>query len=461
MVERIQLYAMDLLWLALCQLAMEPIEANGRPAEQVFEWVRAAHIALLEARILDVQSDAGSDVNGIDSVLERDIGFEGSVLFNRKLKAWKPEAAERLLGDLGRVCASVMPWEFPGFEPFEGLDRRLRDPLFDPVRLALYQRIRSEEFYAIHRKMNEIQESAALLGDVEQREQEARNLRLRLRWLGMAEQEEAGKRAELLREGIDSPDEAQLLESYTGLARMYTPSLLGLRMGLQLRVDGLPEAARARGQAVLADLEQGLPGANTVWVEWASSRLEEMLGATHMDQDQAAAAEVVFLKAVRRLEALENTLAERGAPLGQVRRQRANVLLSLAVNANVRMQDAERALDFFERAFELDQRDFMQILRACYRARSGLIEEARAVLRSVTPSPQLYYNLACTYALLGDQDLALDYLQRELEENQPVPGALRRQQIWASEDPDLKSLWEHPRFLRLTAVEAAPAEEAR
>jgi tetratricopeptide (TPR) repeat protein len=185
-----------------------------------------------------------------------------------------------------------------------------------------------------------------------------------------------------------------------------------------------------------------------------------------MDENRPQEAEREGLKAVRRLEALENTLARQieiagdtpqarifRAYLEQTRTRRSNALLSLAVNANVRMKEPDRALGYFERAFELDQSDFMRVLLSCYRARSGRLAEARSILGTVEPSPPLYYNLACTYALLGDADLAIDYLQREFRENHPTAGSLRRQKEWASEDPDLGALREDPRFQRLVAVD--------
>ena len=49
----------------------------------------------------------------------------------------------------------------------------------------------------------------------------------------------------------------------------------------------------------------------------------------------------------------------------------------LAVNANVRLGDPARALAYFERAYTLDQSPSMEVLRACYRARSGRAEEAQ------------------------------------------------------------------------------------
>src|SRR5262249_16708211 len=148
-----------------------------------------------------------------------------------------------------------------------------------------------------------------------------------------------------------------------------------------------------------------------------------------LDSEQA------YRGAEQRLEAIEKQMVERGAGVkdpetaGQyasqtraIRELRGDALLSLAVNANVRMGKPDVALEYFERAYELNQSSFMRILRACYRARSGKKDEARTVLRSVVPVPSLYYNIACTHALLGDKDEALDYLERDLRENHPSPG---------------------------------------
>jgi len=132
-----------------------------------------------------------------------------------------------------------------------------------------------------------------------------------------------------------------------------------------------------------------------------------------------------------------------------IRGMRSDALLSLAVNANVRLDDQEKALAYFEEAYELDQSRFMRVLLACYRARSGKREEAYAVLRTVQPTPALYYNLACTYALLGELDTALDFLRRELEENHRGEGSRRRQKDWARVDPDLRALQDDERFQRL------------
>jgi hypothetical protein len=93
----------------------------------------------------------------------------------------------------------------------------------------------------------------------------------------------------------------------------------------------------------------------------------------------------------------------------------------------------------------------MKVLLACYRARSGRVEEARLLLREIEPGPQTYYNLACTHALLGDRPRALKFLELELAENQFSRGSLQRQKEWAREDPDLAALRGDPGFERLVA----------
>ena len=129
-----------------------------------------------------------------------------------------------------------------------------------------------------------------------------------------------------------------------------------------------------------------------------------------------------------------------------MRALRCAALVSLAVNANVKQHDVPKAVRYFEDAWELRQDDFMRVLLACYRARVGRDEEARALLRGLAPSPGTHYNMACTWALLGEHELALDFLRRDFEENQLSEGALEKQKQWAKGDPDLESLRGDARF---------------
>jgi tetratricopeptide (TPR) repeat protein len=182
------------------------------------------------------------------------------------------------------------------------------------------------------------------------------------------------------------------------------------------------------------------------------AEIEAATGASFTDDEEPRAAETELLKAVDRLQALEDLLRERDAPqraIDAVRNQRANALVSLAVNANVRMGDPARALVHFEAAWALRQDEFLRVLLACYRARSGRAAEARAAIATVAPGPGNYYNLACARALLGERDVALRWLEKELRENHAPGGGLERQKAWARKDPDLASLRDDPRFIEL------------
>jgi len=239
-----------------------------------------------------------------------------------------------------------------------------------------------------------------------------------------------------------------------------TYSQHALALGDELRGEGRAAEARALAERALSTLRGG--AASPVLVEWDSARFELLRGSTFTDEGKPEEAERAYLEGVRRLEAMESHFEDlkksaedggesrtRDGQLRLIRERRADALLSLAVNANVRMGNPARALEFFERAYELNQSPFMRVLRACYRARSGKADEARSVLRGVTPTPSSYYNLACTHALLGDKDLALDFLERDFAANYPTTGARARQREWARKDPDLSSLRGEPRFTRL------------
>jgi tetratricopeptide (TPR) repeat protein len=108
----------------------------------------------------------------------------------------------------------------------------------------------------------------------------------------------------------------------------------------------------------------------------------------------------------------------------------------------------------------------MKALLACYKARDGEDEAARRLLREIGSSPANWYNLACTYALLGEVEPALEYLKRDFESDRHTPATLARQRRWARKDPDLEGLRDDPRFRALVGAdgdepEAAPAEVPR
>ncbi|MFO0889116.1 MAG: hypothetical protein U0790_08240 [Isosphaeraceae bacterium] len=66
----------------------------------------------------------------------------------------------------------------------------------------------------------------------------------------------------------------------------------------------------------------------------------------------------------------------------------------------------------------------------------------RRLVRLIPDNDIAWYNLACTYAVLGMTDPAFAALQRSLELGYRLIERLRQ-------DPDLKSLRRDPRFLRL------------
>ena len=236
------------------------------------------------------------------------------------------------------------------------------------------------------------------------------------------------------------------------LRELRVPTTVVLQLARAHRDEGRPEKARALLETLRADLERSGAGSRYVWGLELEAQIEITLGSTWSDADEPARAAEELERAVERLQAIEDLIVERKlSPLAaaRVRNQRASALVSLAVNANVKQHDPARELAYFERAWELRQDEFMRVLRACYRARAGRVDEARAILREIAPSPLAHYNMACTYALCGDTDLALDCLRREFEENQVSPDGAAKQRAWARQDPDLASLRADPRFVAL------------
>jgi len=455
--DRLQLAGVVEMWSALTYLDRgDPETWPTRPPDaRALRHLRQAQIELLRARVVGERAEALLDSSSLDSLLDRNMSPFRLVLTRAKIERFRQGRGLLLAHRLGRSLASIAPFEVPGFEPYPGLPRELSDPLFDTERRELLSELRTEERRALERRWDELRRR-----EVRDRNAETRVI-FRLRESRLAEEKERMEAAQAFSGGNPSPE--RLLEIYDGLARYLHPSRYALNLADFMRTEGLASEARALAQRALEDHAAVLPGSNAAWSELMSAQLELSIGSTLMDEDRPEEAERACLAAAERLEAFENTLEEyRGstrpgslqaasvaAQLRQTRNLRAQVLLSLAVNANVRLEDSDKALEYFEGAYELDQREFMRVLLACYRARSGKSDEARGVLVGIDPRPALYYNLACTYALLGEAEPALDYLARDLEENHRTRGSRLRQVEWAREDPDLASLRGDPRFERL------------
>lgn len=415
--------------LAALSAAVARLAGGAGPADpEVLSDVRRAHRLALEAQVWAARVGTG-EARSLDPLLD-DARSPLRLLFaDRPHPAWSRARALALARDLGRALATVAPFEAPGFEPAttpvaedaERLDAAER------VVEARLERIETEQAELFSRWTRE-----AGAGETIDRDEfldELRRLRFR------AQREQA-----LRRRGVHLAD-----------PELRRPSDLALSLVRELRADGRTEQARALAERLLATLEEGeLLARDASLVETAASA-QTALAATYTDEGDGERAEEHLLAALERIEALERLVRERiGEEAARgLETRRADVLVSLAVNANVALGDPERALGYFERAWALRQDDFMRVLLACYRARSGRAEEARRVLAGLPPAPALLYNLACTHALLGDRERALALLERDFRLNYPSPGSLARQKAWAAKDPDLASLRSDPRFRSL------------
>jgi tetratricopeptide (TPR) repeat protein len=462
--ERRQLFALAKVWIALSFLA----EGAEPTRPDVLELLRSAHEDTIRARVAAVSSDVRNDFP-LDDLLRRDLAPTYLVLLNRRLAGRDEDASYRLLDALGRGLASVAPWEMPGFERVAPADEILGDPLADPARIGALAELRQELADHFGRQILRNQREAGLNQDVSLPVNQ--RLKAQQRAIEIAIQEEQTRLAEFRREAARRRRESSETMDASGgpvqrvlpelgaderravfqdLANYLTPSTrFALDLIENLMSDGRLAQAEALARRLLEDLGTRLPGVSDVESEHFLAGAERQLGSVLSQANRPTEAEAQYQSAVRRLEALENSLAGAPEALQVLRRERADVLVSLAVNSNVRLGDPARALGFFEQAYALDQRDFMLVLLACYRARSGRVEEAHAALRRVAVSPVHYYNLACTHALLGERDLALDYLARDLAENQVTPGAAEARRSWARGDPDLASLRDEARFRRM------------
>jgi hypothetical protein len=349
-----------------------------------------------------------------------------------------PGRALELQRSLGRTLASVAPRELPGFEPWPGAGA---GGLADPARAALYRELLGEEARRADEQLGErlgrvlARERGDPTGIEPAEERELAQLDSARR--ALAEEQAAAGRG----------DEQVLYD-------LRTPSGLALDLARALREEGRNAEAAALAGAAETALEHDPSAQRFLWGVELRAECEVLRGNAQSDMDKPAEAELDLARALDRLQALEDELARRGVPraaLGRLRATRSSVLVGLAVNANVKQKEQQKALAYFERAWELRQDDFMKALRACYLARAARSDEARALLREIVPAPETLYNLACTWALLGDREQALAYLERDFEQNLPTPGMRARQQHWARGDPDLESLRGEPRFESLLA----------
>jgi len=407
------------LWRTLVAL-----QEGARPGSlAVLELARAADLALLEVQ-LEVSRVSWNMSLSHDELLQHPLGPTALVLGGDALG----KRALELELDLCRALASTCGGGLPGFEPYPDVEARLAEPLEDPARRKLLVEIQAAR-----------RESA--LGWIE-RETE------RLDRAEIARDPTRLVELDVLRSQVLRMFEREVSEGDAALLRQRGVSRAGLQFAERAREQGRAETARRAAERAGADLEALRGSLGELDLARYLAAAESAQGGALMDLERGTEAELVFLRALERLDGAAREVEQRddagGARL--VRAQRAGMLTSLAVNANVKLRAPAKALEYFERAYELDQSDFMKVLLACYRARAGQVAEARAALADLRVTPANYYNLACTWALLGERELALDYLARDFAEVRTQEGARERQRAWAAGDPDLESLRGDPRF---------------
>ena len=433
--------------------------ARGESGVAALERARSAHLLHLEAQAVFAEIE-GDVTTGWDGLLTADLspyrllfgrrGFVGASSDRATLRSLDRSTVVRLEGRLGRVLATVSPGELPGFEPVDGaagsaLLKRLTDPLEDPQRRELLERIRSARLTGLESAIDEADAA------YQRAQRRAPGLLPEREW-------EALQRLQRIRMGAaQAVQQAPRAGDRAWVRDLRIPGSAALWFAQDLTEEGRGVEARQVARRMEEDIETR--GISNWWFFIGHERIARaqlLQGSAFTDQGLGEEAEEVLLRAVARIEDIEKQLLENGASpaaLSGFREMQASALVSLAVNANVRLKAPERAREYYERAYALRKDEFMRTLLACYRARSGAETEARALLRTIQPGPGTWYNLACTHALLGDVEEALEFLRAELEQNHATEESRARQMEWAAEDPDLASLRDDPRFRRLVRAD--------
>jgi tetratricopeptide (TPR) repeat protein len=432
---------------------------------------REAHFFSLLYQAQSTRS-GGSSGQGWDAILTHELS-PLRLLVPRERGLWSARQLRERSLELGTVLACVHPLEMPGFVPAtdaiarsrtrplarenaeagsgEGTEENpIMDPVVDPIRDPLQDAQRVHVFQDIVQA--EIEQLQALVVSIWERQ--------RLNTEGGAPSAAEQQRLAQARARLDERLRTDLLgpeNAPDDFRKLRVPSSLALRLARDLRAAGELDRARGVVRALSDDLAASGHHREMLWGLELEAEVDLVEGAILSDAGEPEEAELFLERAVERLEGLEQLLIERsaGSPrmLAGLRDRRCDALVSLAVNANVVLGQPERALAYFERAHALRQDDFTNVLLACYRARSGRAAEARQILDALRPSPATYYNLACTWALLGDRERALFFLERDLAENHGGPAARNRQRDWARRDPDLASLWGAVRFEEVLLTE--------
>tara|TARA_R110002074_G_scaffold197444_3_gene364400 strand:+ start:3008 stop:5473 length:2466 start_codon:yes stop_codon:yes gene_type:complete len=416
-------------------IAARLTEGDAIDDPELLELARQAHTLTLEAQ-LHFAKLYGEARSGWDGLFDHELS-PYRLIFNAVLRAdFDPDQRLALEESLGCILATVSPAELPGFSVVATGPPHVVDPLQDDRRHGLFQQIRVWRLEGVQRAKDEmltrILETVAPFLVPEDDVDMLRRL----------EQHEA-----MLVAGMR--DEV----SVETLRELRLPGSQALWLATSLRTEARSRDSRRVAESYRADLES--EGISSAWYYLGQERLARAdlaIGGSYTDEDEPLRAQEVLLRALGRLEDLERRMAETGASatdLAPTHSLMADVLVGLAVNSNVKLGRIAEALVWYERAYTLRSDEFMGVLLACYRARMGRTEEARALLARTKPGPGTYYNLACTHALLGDTNEALKFLDLDLRESHTSRPSRNKQRAWASEDPDLLSLREDPRFQEL------------
>ncbi len=428
--------------LALIALNLAETQDGLEPGSPVcLQRAREAHRLHLQGQVL-YAGLYGVASGGWDSLFEGRLSPYRLLFHGRRFEDGLSLAALlEMEFEMGRCLSSVAPAELPGFQPYPVSDPSISDPLKDPARRDFVEQIQLARLDRLAAKIDAL---GGRIGDV----QSSPGSRVPEAEIEVYTRLERQRRVLLRRieqaEGEDGPKI---------LTDLRIPARQALRLARGLRAAGELQRARDLVRAFKDELNSN--GISEAWYYLGQERLAQAdleLGANLSDGDKPLEAQRWLEAGIERLQGIVQRLEEVEAgpqALKPYRDLLADALVSLAVHANVRLGKPEEALAYYERAYALKQNDFMRVLLACYRARSGKEQEARSLLNSVAVAPSLYYNLACTHALLGDRDDALFWLGKEFGENHPEKAGLQRQQEWARQDPDLVSLREDPGFQAL------------
>jgi tetratricopeptide (TPR) repeat protein len=442
-----ELYADDLFHCALVEVALVivQLERGVEPSDAtLLQGLWRAYRNQLGTQLLRAGLSLGGGARTAqgswDALLDSELSPYRLLFARRNMPGLSIEKALDLQARLGRALATLTPDEQPGFEPLEGLEAEAEDVAGDPFPRAWLAAILERQLDQIEDERYRIRGAMTRAGGTGWEVQESDLERL--------ERLSRQRRSVLTQQALLDSDPQALRRD------LRLPATQALWLARDLREEGHAVQGRTLALRAREDLER--VGVSNAWYFAGVERLVRtalVIGSCYTDEDEPLLAEEILLGAVERLEGVLSRLESGGVSPGALapfQGLQSNALVSLAVNANVRLGQPDKALGYYERAYALRQDEFMHVLLACYRARSGRPVEARRVLRRVRPGPRTWYNMACTYALLGESGSALDMLEQELKENHSSEASRNRQRTWAAQDPDLASLREDPRFQILT-----------